>query len=57
MNAQMDMRRLQKSNREFEKKVAKAEAAAKKLKAEASAMGEAIEVVKVKHVDLESKVE
>lgn len=52
MNAQMDMRRLQKANREFGRREteAEAEAEASKLKAKASFASEVIEASKVKRL-------
>ncbi|CAA3014872.1 S-norcoclaurine synthase [Olea europaea subsp. europaea] len=54
VNAQMDMRRLQKVNREFERRASKAVADAQKLKDEVDAAEEALEASKLKHAELES---
>ncbi|CAA3003010.1 Hypothetical predicted protein [Olea europaea subsp. europaea] len=57
VNAQMDMRRLQKVNREFERRAFEAIADAQKLKDRVAAVEEALEASKLKHAELESLVE
>lgn len=53
----MDMRRLQRANGNFERMATKVEAEAKKLKAEASIVGEALEASNLKQAELESGIE
>ncbi|CAA3005489.1 Hypothetical predicted protein [Olea europaea subsp. europaea] len=57
VNTQIDMRRLQKANREFERIAFEVVADAQKLKGEIAAAKEALEASKLKHVELESVVE
>ncbi|CAA3003613.1 Hypothetical predicted protein [Olea europaea subsp. europaea] len=57
VNVQMDMKRLQKVHTEFEQNVSEAVADAQKLKNEVTAVEEALEASKLKHVELKSIVE
>ncbi|CAA2951274.1 Hypothetical predicted protein [Olea europaea subsp. europaea] len=57
VNVQMDMRRLQKANREFERKTFEVVADAQKLKDEIAMAEEALEASKLTHAELESIVE
>ncbi|CAA2985623.1 Hypothetical predicted protein [Olea europaea subsp. europaea] len=55
MNAQMNMRRFQKLNKEFERKASEAIADGQKLKNEVAAVEEALEASKLKNAELESE--
>lgn len=57
VNAQMDMKRLQRKNREFERRATEVISNAQKLKDEVVAAGEALEASKLKQAELESVVE
>lgn len=56
LNAQMDMRRLQRLNEEFSQKVVDPKGEAKRLKVEASTADEVIEAFRMKQDEVELRV-